>query len=1374
MRVTKRNARGASQQTSVGGGRASRGIRGRLSGIVVVAVALIGLAAAPPASAASSSAAAAARPTKTATAEPAATTKPSPKTQPKEQLTKEQLTKEQLTKEQLTKEQPAVPSLSKQRRLAAAAVRQVLAHSTVPDTCSGPISPDTIYSCSTPSSSGTDMFTITLADTTDLVYVLPVSVSGNEVGFTLTAPDASTVSCQQTNSGQYVCPTSQAGTYTLAVSNGGNSYTLDYTALLSDTECTAINPSFAAPAIAGSLAAGQTGSCYTLDVASGSVLYLMGLAPSVFPTELDVYDSTGANQNCNLLGSNTCTVGGTAPYRIFIYSNGTTDTYQLQLYNLTNPKGCVATSQLTYGQVPDTSSTDPCRTLTVTTAGSYQVVPVYATGGQVLGTVYAADGNVGCQYYQYPFCPLAVGSYDFVVAPGQTTAPFGFDFIAGNASKGCTTTGDTGFQAGPATGKFAGIGEEICLTLPTPNGKADYFFEQQNPDGTAEPNAEVIDATGALQCGSNADFSYDSCPLSGSAPFRVLLSAESAPDSYRLLIQRTDSTAGCATWPQSGFGGTWGATVTITQFTDVRCLVIPAGQHSAGEMIDYSNAANVVDGEIDVRDPAGNEICTGNSTAICAYQPGTTYTALVSSTNPDGDTYHLVRRDVSRTAKCAAPASTTIGGPSTTFTLTSDLDTVCYRVTAATADKLWFDVRTVGNTPPPPPGSGSAASSAVLQVTNASGAIVCSQYSTPPGCRATGSADYQLIVTAEGYAGIAITTHLDAWRVATASGWAAGCTSHSVNAAGNWGPVSLTLTEQAAGYCALVNGLEPIQSFSIFGTDSAPGQETPFVNIYSNWDWTQSFSNGMCGQGNVGQFGFECATNQEQNLSQGILLVAPGSAQSPTAVTMWGVCASECSAPTQTSALTAVSPASQPAGSNTVVITGTHLTMATQFQLLGNSGPAATGTTVSVNAAGTKLTLLLNTSGVPTGTYNAWLSQVSCSPPVPCTGYLPNAYTVTAAPAAASPERYTALNPARILNTRSGLGAPKAKVGAYGTVTLTVTGKGGVPAKNATAVALDITAISPSATGHLVAYPAGTTRPNVADLNFSVGQTVTNLVVVKLSRGKISLYNADGGKLNLAADVVGYYTTRTGATFTATSPHRILDTRSGLGAPKANVGPHDTVTLTVAGKGGVPRQGATAVAVNVEALSPTATGSLTIYPNGTSRPATSALSFTSGQNTATLAVVRLVNGKVSIYNGTSGKLNLTADVVGYYGSGGATFLPVGPTRVLDTRSGLGGSGQTVLPHAAAVTRVVNVPALASANVTAVVLQVTVLNAQHSGALTAFPDQARLPEVPTFPFAAGHAVTSLVVVPIVNGNVDFYNGSSGTIQVVADLLGFYAD
>jgi hypothetical protein len=278
-------------------GRGRTGGHGRLPGIVMMAVALVGLAA--PAASAATSSAAAARPARTATAKPSATAKVPAEArsiieQPgRVQPRKVQPRKVQAGKEQPGKVRPAAPSLSEQRRLAAAAVRRVLVHSKVPSTCSGPISPDTIYPCTTPSSSGTDTFTITLTDTADVVYVLPVSVSGNELGFTLTAPDAGTVTCQQANSGQYACPTSQAGTYTLAVSNGGNSYTLDYTALLSDTACTAINPSFATPAIASKLAAGQTGNCYTLDVPSGSVLYLMDLAASVYPTPAPVLAAAG-------------------------------------------------------------------------------------------------------------------------------------------------------------------------------------------------------------------------------------------------------------------------------------------------------------------------------------------------------------------------------------------------------------------------------------------------------------------------------------------------------------------------------------------------------------------------------------------------------------------------------------------------------------------------------------------------------------------------------------------------------------------------------------------------------------------------------------------------------------------------------------------------------------------------------------------------------------------------------------------------------------------------------------------------------------------------------------------------------------------------
>jgi hypothetical protein len=198
--------------------------------------------------------------------------------------------------------------------------------------------------------------------------------------------------------------------------------------------------------------------------------------------------------------------------------------------------------------------------------------------------------------------------------------------------------------------------------------------------------------------------------------------------------------------------------VKLAGATDAACLSIPAGQHSTGEMIDYSNRMNVADAAINVNDPAGNNVCVGASAAICSYSPAVTYTALLISSNGLQDTYHLVRRDVSSTASCSAPASTVVGGPSTTLDLTSALDTQCLRVTAAAADKLSVDIRATG----------PSQAGAILQVTDASGAVVCGQFEVI--CRATGSTSYQLLVSALGYQGTAIMAHVDSWLVHTSSG----------------------------------------------------------------------------------------------------------------------------------------------------------------------------------------------------------------------------------------------------------------------------------------------------------------------------------------------------------------------------------------------------------------------------------------------------------------------------------------------------------------------------------------------------------------------------------------------------------------------------
>ncbi|HTU77085.1 MAG TPA: hypothetical protein VMG38_26550 [Trebonia sp.] len=1267
----------------------------------------------------------------------------------------------------------ALPAAGK-RALAAAAAKKAIAAASVPDTCSGAISPDTIYPCTTPSGTGTDTFTITVASVPDVLAIRALPASSIGAGaepVTLTAPDGTAVNCQQPIQ-LYECSVGQAGTYTLAVANQGSDYTLAYTAVLAEATCPAVDPSFATPPVQDSVDAGAAGSCYSLSMPAGDVL-LSSTVTQPNAITVAVYDATG-NQVC-VDDDGQCTLTGTGPYRVLVSSfYGEAESYTLELNDLSNPQGCAATPQLSYGQVP-TAATGLCRVVTVAVAGSYQLYAPSGSDGSLGGSLYTAATSAGpptvaCSTYSGPVsCTLAAGTYYFVASSDfPPLASFGLDFIAGSESKGCVATGDTGFASGPATGTFAGPGEEICRTLPNAAGDTDYFFNQPTADGT-EPQVEVVDATGAQQCQSILSYAYATCTLTGTAPFRVILYGQATGGGYQYLVQQSSSTAGCASWPQSGFGGSWGATATLTASDDVKCLVIPAGQHSASEMIDYSNIANTVDGAIYVNDPAGSQVCVGTSTSICAYKTGVTYTALLVTTNVKGDTYHLVRRDVSQSAQCATPTSTTVGGPSTSFTLTSDLDTVCYRVTAPAADKMWFSVRTLAPAP-----AGGPQADAVLQVTNASGTDVCRQKGTAP-CMVTGSADYQLIVAADDYAGIAITTHLDSWIVGTASGWAAQCQAHNVTAANGFPVITGTLTEQATAYCAVVT-MAPFQEFNLPGVET--NVEYPNVanlNIWppANWSAGPSAPAGICSE-NYGTFGASCSTYPPDQGFQGLLMLTLGSAQSGTGYTLQGVCKLECATPPQQATVTGVSPARAPAGpGNKIVVTGTNLSLATQFALDANGLTVATGSAVAVNPAGTQLTVLIDTSSVTPGVYDVSLDSAGYSTGTPSPGYLPGAYTVTAAAAQPPATSFTGVSPQRILDTRSGLGAKKAKVAAHGTVTVTVDGKDGIPASNVTAVAVDVTAISPTAGGSLIAYPAGAARPGTTSLTFGKGQTVTTLVIVRPDSQRITLYNASSGTLDAIADVVGYYTASTaGATLTSVGPTRILDTRSGLGAKKAQVTPHGTVSLTVEGTGGVPATGVRAVVLNVAAISPAANGSLTIFPSGISRPLTTALTF-AAKNTIYGLVIAGVGsgGKIEIYNSSGGSLDLTADVVGYYGSGGSSFLPVGPQRVLDTRTGLGGSGQTVLPGAAAMVASIGNIIPTALSPTSEVLDVTVTGEQHAGTLTVLADGTSLP-VATLSYAAGQNVTSLVIVPDVDGSVDFVNGSSGTIQVVADLVGYY--
>ncbi|NMM23589.1 MAG: hypothetical protein HHJ11_08845, partial [Phycicoccus sp.] len=215
--------------------------------------------------------------------------------------------------------------------------------------------------------------------------------------------------------------------------------------------------------------------------------------------------------------------------------------------------------------------------------------------------------------------------------------------------------------------------------------------------------------------------------------------------------------------------------------------------------------------------------------------------------------------------------------------------------------------------------------------------------------------------------------------------------------------------------------------------------------------------------------------------------------------------------------------------------------------------------------------------------------------------------------AVTTPGGFTSLAPARLLDTRTGVGAAKVAVAAGGTVHLQVTGRGGVPASGVSAVVLNVTVTAPTAPGFVTVYADGKARPTASNLNFVKAQTVPNLVIAPVgTNGKVALFNGSGGTVQLIGDVSGYYLAgvpSVAGAFGSLAPARLLDTRSGVGAPKVAVAAHGTVHLQVAGRGGVPASGVSAVVLNVTVTAPTAPGFVTVYGDGTVRSSASNLNF---------------------------------------------------------------------------------------------------------------------------------------------------------------------
>jgi hypothetical protein len=376
------------------------------------------------------------------------------------------------------------------------------------------------------------------------------------------------------------------------------------------------------------------------------------------------------------------------------------------------------------------------------------------------------------------------------------------------------------------------------------------------------------------------------------------------------------------------------------------------------------------------------------------------------------------------------------------------------------------------------------------------------------------------------------------------------------------------------------------------------------------------------------------------------------------------------------------------------------------------------------------------------------------------------------------PAAFNPMSPLRVLDTRT-TGQTLAE---NGSLTLTLGGSG-VP-DNATAVTLNVTVTNTSAPGFLTLYPMGTGIPIASNLNWIPGETVANLVQVALGLNRsIVIYNS-AGSTDVVADLEGYFAPPIGGTkgqFVALPPDRITDTRTGSGRPNEarTLGPGGTLDVQVGGVGGVPASGIEAVVLNATVTNTTAAGYLTAYPKGLTLPLASNLNWTLGTTVPNRLVITVgAGGVISFYN-SDGNTDLIVDVNGYFTDASATgsnFVPVSPSRILDTRDGTGGFGSPVGPSstiAATVAGQWGVPSMSDATPPkAVVLNVTATNVTAATFLTVWPDLTSQSPASDLNVLPGQSVPNLVVVKVgSDGKVDVYNGW-GSTDVILDIIGWY--
>jgi hypothetical protein len=126
-------------------------------------------------------------------------------------------------------------------------------------------------------------------------------------------------------------------------------------------------------------------------------------------------------------------------------------------------------------------------------------------------------------------------------------------------------------------------------------------------------------------------------------------------------------------------------------------------------------------------------------------------------------------------------------------------------------------------------------------------------------------------------------------------------------------------------------------------------------------------------------------------------------------------------------------------------------------------------------------------------------------------------------------------------------------------------------------------------------------------------------------------------------------------------------------------------------------------------------------------------------------------------------------------SASSEFVPVNPTRVVDTRYGTGGTTGPIANGGVVAAQITGSAGIPATGVTAAAVSITETAGTSNGFLTVYPDGTPQPVTSTVNFGGGVTVTNGAIVPVgANGKIDICSCSanSSNTQIIVDVTGYF--